>query len=558
MSEAGYVMKKNTRPFGFRDKFGYALGDLGCNLSFSLISAFMVDFYTQFIGIPGGIWSVIIILTKVWDGVNDPIMGGIMDGVRIGRSGSKFKPWMMIASVGLTVTGALVFLPIPNAALWLKVTVCIVSYLLWDFCYTLMNVPYGSLSAAITADPLQRTSLSTWRSVGAAAGGGVSMLLPLIVYNDANELRGESLIWIALIMGVFAFVAYMLCIKLTTERVIVPTEKREKINYLKTLKGFVTNRPLLALCLASFSSIVFFMSSTQTAKWLFQVHFQNADMITAATIVSYLPLAFFLPFTGKIVKRFGKKVSVGMPFLLSIAASVIMLLVPIPAGSAGMWGYIMGLMAIQTGGGMFNLITWAMVNDCIDYQQLKTGMREEGSVYAIYSLFRKIAQGVALSLPLLCMEAVGYDPQADPIYAQDPGVSDAMVRMSIGLTLIGAVIMFIAIMFIYNLGKKEVEAMEKQLDRTVEENAADDAGENLSLDELVGDANGESLPFDELVGDANGETLPFDELVSAPSGETAESKLAGAPEGDLPLVDLTSEDETPPPAQTPPEDADKE
>ena len=104
--------------------------------------------------------------------------------------------------------------------------------------------------------------------------------------------------------------------------------------------------------------------------------------------------------------------------------------------------------------------------------------------------------------------------------------------------------MFIAIMFIYNLGKKEVEAMEKQLDRTDEENAADDAGENLSLDELV--------------GDANGETLPFDELVSAPSGETAEIKLADAPEGDLPLVDLTSEDETPPPAQTPPEDTDKE
>ena len=121
--------------------------------------------------------------------------------------------------------------------------------------------------------------------------------------------------------------------------------------------------------------------------------------------------------------------------------------------------------------------------------------------------------------------------------------------------------------------------MEKQLDRTVEENAADDAGENLSLDELVGDANGnaaddagenlsldelvgdanwETLPFDELVGDANWETLPFDELVSAPSGETAESKLADAPEGDRPFVDLTSEDETPLPAQTPPEDTDKE
>lgn len=469
MEATGFDIRKDVRPFGIRDKIGYALGDLGCNLSFSLISAFMLDFYTQYIGIPGAIWSVIIIVTKVWDGVNDPIMGGIMDSVRIGRSGSKFKPWMSIAAIGLTVTGALVFLPVPNAALWLKVTLCIVTYLLWDICYTLMNVPYGSLSAAITADPLERTSLSTWRSIGAAIGGGISMLLPLLLYDDNQNLNGDILIWVALAMGAVALVVYILCIKMTTERVVVPPERREKINYLKTLKGFITNRPLLALCLASFASIVFFLSSTQTAKWLFQIHFHNTDMISVATIISYLPMVFFIPFTSKLVAKFGKKYSVGMPFALSIVAAVVMLCIPIPGNQTGMIIYIVGLMFIQTGGGMFNLITWAMVNDCIDYQQLKTGMREEGSVYAMYSLFRKIAQGVSLSLPLLCMQAVGYDPQADPIGNQDPGVPEAMVKMSIGLMLIGAVIMFVSFMLIYNLGKKEVADMQAKLNKTDED-----------------------------------------------------------------------------------------
>lgn len=469
MEATGFDIRKDVRPFGIRDKIGYALGDLGCNLSFSLISAFMLDFYTQYIGIPGAIWSIIIIVTKVWDGVNDPIMGGIMDSVRIGRSGSKFKPWMSIAAIGLTVTGALVFLPVPNAALWLKVTLCIVTYLLWDICYTLMNVPYGSLSAAITADPLERTSLSTWRSIGAAIGGGISMLLPLLLYDDNQNLNGDILIWVALAMGAVALVVYILCIKMTTERVVVPPERREKINYLKTLKGFITNRPLLALCLASFASIVFFLSSTQTAKWLFQIHFHNTDMITVATIISYLPMVFFIPFTSKLVAKFGKKYSVGMPFALSIVAAVVMLCIPIPGNQTGMIIYIVGLMLIQSGGGMFNLITWAMVNDCIDYQQLKTGMREEGSVYAMYSLFRKIAQGVSLSLPLLCMQAVGYNPQADPIGNQDPGVPEAMVKMSIGLMLIGAVIMFVSFMLIYNLGKKEVADMQAKLNKTDED-----------------------------------------------------------------------------------------
>lgn len=469
MEATGFDIRKDVRPFGIRDKIGYALGDLGCNLSFSLISAFMLDFYTQYIGIPGAIWSVIIIVTKVWDGVNDPIMGGIMDSVRIGRSGSKFKPWMSIAAIGLTVTGALVFLPVPNAALWLKVTLCIVTYLLWDICYTLMNVPYGSLSAAITADPLERTSLSTWRSIGAAIGGGISMLLPLLLYDDNQNLNGDILIWVALAMGAVALAVYILCIKMTTERVVVPPERREKINYLKTLKGFITNRPLLALCLASFASIVFFLSSTQTAKWLFQIHFHNTDMISVATIISYLPMVFFIPFTSKLVAKFGKKYSVGMPFALSIVAAVVMLCIPIPGNQTGMIIYIVGLMLIQSGGGMFNLITWAMVNDCIDYQQLKTGMREEGSVYAMYSLFRKIAQGVSLSLPLLCMQAVGYNPQADPIGNQDPGVPEAMVKMSIGLMLIGAVIMFVSFMLIYNLGKKEVADMQAKLNKTDED-----------------------------------------------------------------------------------------
>lgn len=469
MKEAGFEIRKGARPFGIRDKVGYALGDLGCNLSFSLISAFMLDFYTQYMGIPGFIWSVIIIVTKVWDGVNDPIMGGIMDSVRIGKSGSKFKPWMSIAAIGLTVTGALVFLPFPNADLWLKVTLCIVTYLLWDICYTLMNVPYGSLSAAITADPLERTSLSTWRSIGAGIGGGISMLLPLLLYDDNQNLNGDILIWVALAMGAVALVVYILCIKMTTERVVVPPERREKINYLKTLKGFITNRPLLALCLASFASIVFFLSSTQTAKWLFQIHFHNTDMISVATIISYLPMVFFIPFTSKLVAKFGKKYSVGMPFALSIVAAVVMLCIPIPGNQTGMIIYIVGLMLIQTGGGMFNLITWAMVNDCIDYQQLKTGMREEGSVYAMYSLFRKIAQGVSLSLPLLCMQAVGYNPQADPIGNQDPGVPEAMVKMSIGLMLIGAVIMFVSFMLIYNLGKKEVADMQAKLNKTDED-----------------------------------------------------------------------------------------
>lgn len=468
----------NLPKFGWKDKIGYAFGDFGCNMSFALISAFMVDFYTQFIGLSPAAWAVIIIITKIWDGINDPIMGGIMDSVHIGKSGSKFKPWMKIGAVGLVVSGALVFLPIPNAANWVKIAVCIVTYLCWDIFYTLLNVPYGALNSAISADPIERTSLSTWRSIGAGIGGLVTMILPLLVYDEADNIIGGRLIWIGIAMGGLAFFAYMACLKMTTERVQVP-KTQEKFNYFKTLKGFFKNRPLLAMCLASFASIVFFMSNTQSTKWLFQVYFGNAGKaLTVAGIITYVPMVLFIPFTAKLVKRFGKKLVTGVPLVVSIVSCIVMLCVPISGDIKGAVGYIAGLMCIQLGGGLFQLICWAMITDCVDYQQIKTGNREEGSVYAMYSLFRKISQGVALSLPLLCMQWVGYNPQANPIGNQLAGVPQKMVSMAIGLMLIGAVIMAIALLLIYNLGRKEVQELSDLLNKNADEIDINNAIEN--------------------------------------------------------------------------------
>ena len=296
------------------------------------------------------------------------------------------------------------------------------------------------------------------------------MLLPMIIYDSNDNIIGNRLIWVGIVMGAIAFGAYTLCVKLTTERIVVPAEKREKVNYFRTLKGFVKNRPLLGLCLASFAQIVFLMSSSQTTKWLFQTHFGEAGiMVTVSSFISYLPLVILIPLASKIVRRFGTRLSVGAPLALSVVGALVALVVPIPASTAGSFIYIGALALIQLGGGLFNLLVWAMVNDCIDYQEVKTGAREEGSVYAMYSFFRKVSQGVALSLPLLCMEAVGYNPQANPISMQAPGVSANMVKVAAGLMLAGAVIMLIAFFLVYNLGKKEVAEIASALGKESQE-----------------------------------------------------------------------------------------
>ena len=167
------------RPFGAKDKWSYAMGDLGCNMSFALNSYLML-FYTQYIGLDLGTWGIIILLLKIWDAINDPIMGALMDALKPGKRG-KFKTYIYYGSFVLLFSGALCFLPIPSAPYPIKVLVCVVGYLIWDMAYTVVNVPYGAMNAAITTDPTERAQLSTYRGIGSMIANIVVLItLPLL------------------------------------------------------------------------------------------------------------------------------------------------------------------------------------------------------------------------------------------------------------------------------------------------------------------------------------------------------------------------------------------
>ena len=148
-------------------------------------------FWTEFIGFSNNpdpvqasvetlaIWSIIILLVKIWDAINDPIIGGLIDKIQPKPGQSKFKPWIFWGSIALMFGGAVCFIPIPTAPVWVKILICIVGYLIWDMAYTLVNVPYGSLNSVISTNSAERASLSTWRSIGSFVGNiGLSIALP--------------------------------------------------------------------------------------------------------------------------------------------------------------------------------------------------------------------------------------------------------------------------------------------------------------------------------------------------------------------------------------------
>lgn len=151
---------KAVRKFGMRDKVAYGAGDFGCNMSFALKGTLTI-FWTQFMGIDQYVMTVLLLLVQVWDAINDPVIGAMVDADRRKYKRNKFLAYIWLGSIGLLVAGALCFVPWQGAPAMVKNILFVAGYILWDAFYTIANVPYGSLLSLITADPVERAQLST-------------------------------------------------------------------------------------------------------------------------------------------------------------------------------------------------------------------------------------------------------------------------------------------------------------------------------------------------------------------------------------------------------------
>lgn len=447
--------EKKLRPFGMRDKIGYAFGDMGCNFSFQLVSSYMYLFYTQCIGLSAKHWAWIIIVSKVWDAVNDVLIGSLVDRTRISKK-SKFMPWISIGSVGLVVFSIMIFTPVSNFSQIGKIIWCLGSYCLWSVAYTMINVPYGSLHSVITEDPKQRTTLSTFRSIGAALPAVLVMILPKLVYKD-NVLSANSLFIVTIVFSIAAFFAFFGLRKMVTERV-VREDKVEKVSYISTVKSYFTNRAMVGITIATVAVVIFYNSSMSVNNLVFQFYFNDAEKASLAMIASYLPLVAFMPFASNIVAKVGKKKLLTISGIVSVIAGIVMLVLPITPDFKGIIIYVVGLMFVNTGCCVFQIIVWAIVADCIEDSYRKKGVREEGSLYALYSFFRKLAQGIGSALVALSLSSVGYIESSS---VQTAEVSANIKNLYIILLIIGLAIMTASMKFIYNIGFKEEQEFGK-------------------------------------------------------------------------------------------------
>lgn len=451
-----------------RDKIGYAFGDMGCGFSFQLVSTYMQLFYFQCIGINPAHYAVIIIISKVWDAINDILIGNMVDTKRISKK-SKYMPWIMIGGIGLVALTVMIFAPIGSFSYPAKVAWCLASYCLWSVAYTMVNVPYGSLHSVISDDPKARTSLSTFRSIGAGLAAVFIMLLPEIVYKKNESTNGASdvldpkaLLIVSFVFSLFALAAFFGTTHLVTERVHRDEgENQPKTSIFASVKSFFQNRAMVGATLATVASVVFYNSTISVSNLVFQYFFNDAKKASVAAIASYLPLVALMPFIGKLVSRFGKKSVVAVGSLVSAAASALLLLLPIEGTKTGMLIYVGVLMFVNVGNCIFQITVWAIVADCIEISYLQTKRSEESSLYAIYSFFRKLSQGIGQAIVSLGLVAIGFQSGENAVQPENLGVK--VKSLYVLLLLIGTLATFLCMKFIYNIDKnKEQELGSKE------------------------------------------------------------------------------------------------
>lgn len=449
-------MSNTKRPFSNRDRFGYALGDLGCNLSFSLLTTYMMLFYIQYIGLSTENWAWIIIVSKVWDAVNDVLIGNMIDR-RKTNGKSKFMPWITFGSAGVIAFTVMIFTPVKNFSQAGKAAWCLISYCLWSVAFTSVNVPYGSLNSVITDKPDERTSLSMFRSIGASAGTAMVMLLPTVVYDKNNQLLGSRLFYAAIVFSVLAFFIIAAMRRMVTERVEYSNGNADT-NYIKTVKSFFTNRAMVGATLASAAAVIFYSSAVSVNNLVFQYYFNDAGKATLGTIASYLPMIVFLPLTGFLVSKFGKKSYICATAFVSAIAGIALVFVPVAPDLKGITLWVAGLMAANICNGVFQIIVWAIIADCIEISLKKTGVHEESSLYAMYSFFRKLAQGIGSAIVALSLSAIGF-VEGDGAIQPESFCTNVKGLYAVLISL-GTVIIFLCMKFIYNIGREQEQNLD--------------------------------------------------------------------------------------------------
>lgn len=447
-------MANETKKFGIADKVGYMFGDFGNDFTFILSSMFLLKFYTDVMGVSAGLVGLMMMAARFVDAITDVTMGQIADRSKPTAKG-KFAPWLRRMCGPVAVASFLMYASwFQNMPMAFKIGWMFVTYILWgSVFYTSINIPYGSMASAISPEPKDRASLSTFRSMGSAlAQMVIGVILPLVVYyTDANgnkALSGTKMTIAAGVCSVAAVVCYLLCYHLTTERVKVE-QKTGKFSFKDLVQTLTKNKSLIGIVIAALLLLLSALSLSTMTTYVYPNYFNNVAAQSIGGLVGTVIMLLCATFITKLAMKVGKKeISV-----FGCTLSAVIFFIAYVLQIKNVWVFVALYTVGSFGMAFFNMVVWAMITDVIDDIEVRTGDRSDGTVYAIYSFARKLGQACSSGLAGLLLSIIGYTAAT----AFDPDVVQGIYNITCLAPAIGFALTALSLFFLYPLGKKKVE-----------------------------------------------------------------------------------------------------
>jgi len=414
----------------WKDILFYALGDFGICLVFASANVLLNKYYTSCLMFNPIYIIVIFVIARLWDAINDPIMGRIADKMKPNKHG-KFKRWFLYMCLPFAVSAVLMFCQFGPVSVvnnlcnapWQYVLACF-TYILFGMSMTAIQIPYGSLASVVTLDTKERSKLSIARGI-AGNLGGLPVLIVKAMSFKTNAKGGsyvdpKPLIIGVAILAVFSVVFMYLCYKFTKERSIPEPAPKEKGAFKKAMSRIAKNRAMLSICIISvivagggmFKSVI--------------TPFISADFFGYSGVMTILPeifdglgIAITMFLVPAVSKRLGKKESsaMGLYFSTVINVAIMFLFFMLKFNkdtgktlnaTAPYILFVVGNFLSGLGAGFFSCLLWGMVADSVDDIQIKTGIREDGTSYSILMFFRKIGQTFSFVVGQAILIAIGF------------------------------------------------------------------------------------------------------------------------------------------------------
>ena len=448
------------RSFGGRDRVGYMLGNVANDFTFIFASLYLQVFYTDVLGINAALVGTMFLVARIIDAFTDTAMGRICDKTKATKNG-KFKPWLLRACGPVALASFLMYQTwATGLSMGLRIVYMFVTYLLWgSVCYTCINIPYGSMASVMSNEPDHRASLSTFRGVGSMIPQIlVGVVVPMFLYTtleDGTKIANASAFpVVALATAVLAVICYIVCYFMCTERVKV-TEESKSVSFADTLKALAGNRALIGISLVFICYLGAQMLNQTINNYIFKDYFGDTAGLSIMNAAGFAPALILAPCAVPLARKFGKKeLGIFASLLGTVAFGGLFILRLVTTGTVNMWVYTIVNIVGLLGFGLFNLIIWAFVSDVIDDQEVRTGSREDGTIYAVCSFSRKLGQAIASALGGWALSWIGYAEGS--LTGQTETVRNGIYNIATLVPMILYIAVGLCLLVIYPLSKKKV------------------------------------------------------------------------------------------------------